>query len=146
MSPGDAEMLTQDFIKNLCIQVDHELPPNFWSTEWMSAEESKRDTIERMINKQVPFASSLITLCEELAKEPIRVPTGQKRMVKRIQPSIHYLSKESERITHQQPSEKEMTDRMVRELINLPLYTARVKTTTAAGIEEHAIRTLEPEK
>src|SRR5258708_2074957 len=39
-----------------------------------------------------------------------------------------------------------MTDRMVRELINLPLYTARVKTTTAAGIEEHAIRTLEPEK
>jgi hypothetical protein len=94
------------------------------------------------------FVQNLHTLCKEVATEEgkIKVPTGQTRMVKRKQPTIHYLTHESEKITHQQPSEQEMTNRMVRELINLPLYTARVKITTAAGTEEHVIRTLEPEK
>ncbi len=92
--------------------------------------------------------SLLLELCAELAKEEgkIKVPTGHKRMVKRIRKQPVWLTDESERITHQQPSEQEMTNRMARELINLPLYTARVKITTAAGTEEYAIRTLEPEK
>lgn len=99
-------------------------------------------------NSLETFVENINTLCKEVATEEgkIKVPTGQTRMVKRRQPSIHYLTKESDKITHQQPSEQEMTNRMIRELINLPLYTARVKTTTAAGIEGHAIRTLEPEK
>jgi hypothetical protein len=101
-----------------------------------------------IVNGVVTYVSHWLTLCEELAKEEnhIKVGTGQKRMVKRIQPHITYLPEESEKITHPQPSEQEMTNRMARELINLPLYTARVKITTAAGIEEHAIQTLEPEK
>ncbi len=59
---------------------------------------------------------------------------------------VSWLTDESDKITHPQPSEQEMTNRMARELINLPLYTARVKITTATGIKEHLIRTLEPEK
>lgn len=108
--------------------------------------EIAQDRIPERVDKIVPFVADLIALCEGLVADPIRVPTGEKRMVKRIRKQPVWLTDESERITYQQPTEQEMTNRMARELINLPLYTARVKITTAAGTEEHAIRTLEPEK
>ncbi len=113
---------------------------------WHLTEEAVLAHVPVAVNDVVSFARTLLVLCEGLAQEPIMVPTGKKRMVKRIQPHITYLTEESEKITHPQPSEQEMTNRMARELINLPLYTARVKITTVKGTEEHTIRTLEPEK
>jgi len=128
---------TDEEVKNSMNSLEREIrSQRDWRfNEWM-----------KTLDEITTFVTNFTILCEELAADPIKVPTGKKRLVKRKQPSIHYLPLESERITHQQPSEQEMTNRMVRELINLPLYTARVKITTATGIEEHLIRTLEPEK
>ncbi|HYT46536.1 MAG TPA: hypothetical protein VEP90_29685, partial [Methylomirabilota bacterium] len=128
---------TDEEVKNFMNSLEREIRSQRHTrfNEWM-------ETLDEITT----FVTNFTILCEELAADPIKVPTGKKRLVKRKQPSIHYLPLESERITHQQPSEQEMTNRMVRELINLPLYTARVKITTATGIEEHLIRTLEPEK
>ncbi len=114
----------------------------------LAARRAKEEAFER-----INFVKQLLVICEELAKEPIMVPTGQKRMVKRKQPHITYLTHESEKITHPRVaithprrSEQDMVGEMARVLKTLPLYTARVMSTTQAGLEEHTIRTLKPEK
>jgi hypothetical protein len=97
------------------------------------------------------FVVQITALAEELAKEPIKVPTGQKRMVKRIQPHITYLTHESEKITHPrktimhpQPTYADVHNEVASELTNLPVFTARVKITSENVSEEHTIRTLDP--
>jgi hypothetical protein len=102
--------------------------------------------VEQQAFQCVDLLSLILELCAELAKEPIRVPTGQKRMVKRIRKQPIWLTDESDKITHPQPPSQEMTNRMARLLKKLPPYTARVAISTQAEIEEHTIRTLEPEK
>jgi hypothetical protein len=89
------------------------------------------------------FISNLITLCKGLAADPILVGTGQKRMVKRIQPHITYIPHESEKIQHPRRAEQDMVNEMARTLTNLPLYTARAKITIKTGPDEYTIKTLE---
>lgn len=97
------------------------------------------------------FVVQITALAEELTKEPIKVPTGQKRMVKRIQPHITYLTHESEKITHPrktimhpQRSYADMLNEVASQLTNLPAYTAQVRITTEAGLAEYTVRTLDP--
>jgi hypothetical protein len=103
----------------------------------------------------VTYINHLLTLCEELAKEEnhILVPTGQKRMVKRIQPHITYLTHESEKITiprktimHPQRSYADVLNEVASQLANLPAFTARAKIATGGKPIEYTIRTLEPER
>ena len=97
--------------------------------------------------------SYLLQLCEELAKEPILVPTGKKRLVKRIQPHITYLTHESEKITHPRKTishpkrtEADMVGRMRRELINLPRFTAWCKIVKAVAGKQVVVKyTLYPD-
>jgi ribosomal protein L20A (L18A) len=99
------------------------------------------------------FVMQITVLAEELAQEPIRVPTGKKRMVKRIQPHITYLTHESEKITiprktimHPQRTYADMLNEMASELANLPQFTAQAKIATEEKAVEHTVRTLEPER
>jgi hypothetical protein len=103
--------------------------------------------------KVASYYNQLITLCEELEQEPIKVPTGKKKMVKRIQPHITYLTHESEKITHPrktimhpQRTYADMLNEVASEIANLPVYTARVKVATDNGNEEHTIKTLDPKQ
>ncbi len=98
------------------------------------------------------FISNLVILCKGLATDPILVGTGQKRMVKRIQPHITYLTHESEKITiprktimHPQRTYADMHNEVASQLTNLPVFTAQVKISTETGRTEHTIRTLRPE-
>ena len=97
----------------------------------------------------------MITLGEELATEEgkITVPTGKKRIVKRIQPHITYLTHESEKITiREKPScirnesYADVLNEVASQLANLPAFTARAKIATEGKPIEHTIRTLEPER
>jgi hypothetical protein len=99
------------------------------------------------------FVSCLKTLCEELAKKPIMVSTGQKRMVPRKRTQIHYLPHPEKTfthpriaITHPQRSYADMLNEVASQLTSLPAYTARVRITTETGLIEHTIRTLDPKK
>ena len=85
----------------------------------------------------------LLQLCKELAKAPIKVPTGQKKMVKRKEPRITYLTHESEKIQHPRRPEQDMVNEMARTITNLPPYTARAKITIKTGPDEYTIKTLE---
>src|SRR6266567_4287158 len=91
------------------------------------------------------FVQNLHTLCKEIATEEgkIMVPTGQKRMVKRIHPHITYLTDESEKIQHPRRAEQDVVNEMARTLTNLPPYTARAKITIKTGPDEYTIKTLE---
>ena len=99
------------------------------------------------------FISNLVILCKGLADDPIKTGTGQKRMVKRIQPHITYLTHESEKLTiprktimHPQRTYADVHNEVASQLTNLPVFTARVKIATNNGIEEHTIRTLDPKQ
>jgi hypothetical protein len=101
----------------------------------------------------VSYVSHVVTLCEVLATEEgkIKDHTGQKRMVKRIQPHITYLTHESEKITHPriaithpQRTYADMLNEVASQLTNLPAYTAQVRITTEAGLAEYTVRTLDP--
>jgi hypothetical protein len=119
------------------------------------AEEALQGWAKAAVNGLVTYVRYFVTLCEELAKEEnhILVPTGQKRMVKRKQPHITWLTHESEKITHPrktilhpQRSYADMLNEVASQLANLPLYTARVKITADRQGVEHTAKTLEPEK
>lgn len=103
--------------------------------------------------KLLVFSSHLLTLCKGLHADPIRVPTGQKRMVKRREPRISYLTHESEKMTiprktimHPKRTYADVHNEVASQLTNLPIYTAKVKITSDAGIKEHMIRTLDPKQ
>ena len=104
-------------------------------------------------NKWFLFLPSLVVLCEGLAEEPVRVRTGRKGLVKRIQPHITYITHESEKITHPrktimhpQRTYADMLNEVASQLTNLPVFTARVKITSDNGIEEYTIKTLDPKQ
>src|SRR6266487_19901 len=78
-------------------------------------------------NKQFLSLPYVVVLCEGLAEEPVRVRTGRKGLVKRIQPHITYLTDESEKIQHPRRAEQDVVNEMARTLTNLPPYTARAK-------------------
>src|SRR5260370_7495539 len=93
--------------------------------------EERRKIISNHWFLRLPY---LAVLCEGLAEEPVRVRTGRKGLVKRIQPYITYIAHESEKITiprktimHPQRTEADMVGEMRRELINLPRFTAYCK-------------------
>ncbi len=101
-----------------------------------------------IVNGVVTYVSHWLTLCEELAKEEnhIKVGTGQKRMVKRIQPHITYLTDESEKVTVQR-SYPEMLKVVASELVNQDNYIARVQYINADQRRvECTIRTLDPKQ
>jgi hypothetical protein len=99
------------------------------------------------------FISNLVILCKGLAADPILVGTGQKRMVKRIQPHITYLTHESEKMTiprktimHPQRTYADVLNEVASQLTSLDDYLARVRFKDAEGKRvEHTIRTLRPE-
>src|SRR6266568_6150103 len=120
---------------------------------WHLTEEAVLAHVPVAVNDVVSFARTLLVLCEGLAADPIMVPTGKKRMVKRIQPHITYLTHESEKITHPrktilhpQRTYADVHNEVASQLTNLPVFTARVKITTDNGSEEHTIRTLDPKQ
>ncbi len=109
--------------------------------------------VQAAINSLITFEGHLLTLCEALEEKPIKIGTGQKRMVKRIQPHITYLTHESEKLTiprktimHPQRTYADMLNEVASQLTNLPVFTARVKITSDYGIKEHTIRTLDPKQ
>ncbi len=116
-------------------------PPGYYYTELV------HPLAQQVIERLRIFIHNLHTLCEELAKDPIRVPTGQKRMVKRIQPYITYLTHESEKITHPRKTishpkqtEADMVGEMRRELINLPRFTAYCKIVKAVAGKQVVVK------
>src|SRR6266849_1632492 len=92
------------------------------------------------------FVMQITALAEELAREPIRVPTGKKRLVKKNRPHLTYLPHPRKTITHPQRSYADMLNEVASQLVNLPLYTARVKITVDRQIVEHTIKTLDPKQ
>ncbi len=95
--------------------------------------ERRRELVrsEQLLFRRIP---DIITLCEGVLEEPVRVPAGQKQLA----PKKH-LYVPSRR------TEQDMIAEVARLLRKLPLYTARVMVTTQTGLEEHTIRTLKPE-
>ncbi len=128
----------QDFIHQLFTTFHKEIQKD---------EERLKRLAQEATGSLLSFVSHLEALCEGLAKEPIRVPTGQKRMVKRIQPHITYLTHESEKITHPRKTishpkqtEADMVGEMRRELINLPRFTAYCKIVKAVAGKQVVVK------
>jgi hypothetical protein len=92
----------------------------------------------------VDLLSNLLELCAELAKNPIRVPTGEKRLVLKKRTHLTYLTHPRKTIMHPQRTYADVLNEVASQLTNLKVFTARVKITTDNGIEEHMIRTLDP--
>src|SRR5207253_4315308 len=116
-------------------------------------EEELWQKVPPQTEKLLVFSSHLLALCKGLTADPIRVPTGQKRLVKRIEPRISYLTHESEKITHPrktimhpQRTYADMHNEVASQLANLPAFTARAKIATEGKPTEFTIRTLEPER
>src|SRR6266566_1318964 len=110
------------------------------------SEKGREDYFEerrKISNKQFLSLPYVVVLCEGLAEEPVRVRTGRKGLVKRIQPHITYLADESEKIQLPRRAEQDMVNEMARTITNLPPYTARAKITIKTGPDEYTIKTLE---
>lgn len=113
-----------------------------------------RQCIQDQFMAIVSFYSKFIVLCEELKREPILVPTGKKRLVKRIEPRITYLTHESEKITHPrvaimhpQRTYADMHNEVASQLTNLGNFVARVRYKNAdERLVECIIKTLDPKK
>jgi hypothetical protein len=78
--------------------------------------------------------------CAQLAfsQQPIMtMDSGQYEQDKRTQ--THY-------IMHSQRTYQDRLNEVASELVNLPLYTARVRMTTETGRAEHTIKTLNPKE
>jgi len=99
-----------------------------------------------MFAKNAHFLFNLITLCEELAKNPIRVPTGEKRLVPKMRTHLTYHTIPAKTIIHPQRTYADVHNEVASQLANLPIFTARVKIATDNGTEEHTIRTLDPKQ
>ncbi len=143
------DLSEQERIERACTEERRQLPER-WNYSTAPAAIQDRDKI---LEKAISFINDVITLCSELAAVPIRVPTGQKRMVKRIQPHITYLTHESEKITHPrvaimhpQRSYADMLNEVASQIANLPVYTAKVKITVGEQEVEHTIKTLDPKQ
>jgi hypothetical protein len=94
--------------------------------------------------RAVMFLAQLFQLCRLLADPNfhITIPSGQHQPRRRQQ----LIPRPEKTLPHPRRLEQDMVAEMARVLTNLPLYTARVKTTTGQGLEEHTIRTLDPKK
>jgi len=98
------------------------------------------------------FISNLVILCKGLATDPILVGTGQKRMVKRIQPHITYLTHESEKITiprktimHPQRTYADMHNEVASQLTNLDNFMTKARyINSGERLVECTMRMLDP--
>jgi len=113
---------------------------------WHLTEEAVLAHVPVAVNDVVSFARTLLVLCEGLAREPIMVSTGQKRLVKKNRPHLTYLTHPRKTIMHPQRSYADMLNEVASQLVNLPHYTARVKITVDGQIVEHTIKTLDPKQ
>jgi len=135
---------TDEEVKNFMNSLEREIrSQRHWQfNEWM-----------KTLDEITTFVTNFTILCEELAADPIKVPTGKQRMVKRIQPHLTYLTHESEKITHPriaimhpQRSYADVLNEVASQLANLPAFSARAKFATEGKPIEFTIKTLEPER
>jgi hypothetical protein len=155
-SPVDHEDPIQQFIDDEVARIIKERPYKTLPKDANLEHMTRKEKLPYLVSGYISYGSviwdaldirsfvvQMTVLAEELAKVPIKVPTGQKRMVKRIQPHITYLPHESEKIQHPRRAEQDVVNEMARTLTNLPPYTARAKITIKTGPDAYTIKTLE---
>jgi hypothetical protein len=121
---------------------------------WHLTEKSVLAYVPVAVNDVTTFARNILCLCEGLAKEPIMVPTGQKRLVPKKRTVGSWISHESEKITiprktimHPQRTYADVHNEVASQLTNQDNFIARVRYINADQRRvECSIRTLDPKQ
>jgi hypothetical protein len=150
---GQRETVIETFARSITIKElkrknEYEKYKAYIETGWTRYE------VNRSIAKYVNLVEAVRDLCIELQKSPITISTGERKMVKRIQPHITYITHESEKITHPrktishpQRTYADMHNEVASQLTNLDNFVARVRYKNADGrLVECTIRTLDPKQ
>ena len=103
---------------------------------------AKREELSQAVKKLFFAFYQLLNLCSTLQVEPILVDSGQTQPRKRQQ----IVVRPEKTLTHPQRSYADMLNEVASELVNLPVYTARVRITTEAGLIEHMVKMLDPKQ
>lgn len=119
----------------------------FNSLSGHTVKEKVRTLAEEATVSVVSFAAHLRTLCYTLRADPIRVPTGQKRLVPKYRTHLTYHTIPAKTILHPQRTYADVLKQVASELTNLDNFMARVRIKNAdERLVEYTIRTLDPKQ